>query len=164
MNKKFLVVLLAGLLSSTMAHRSSAEPAVQFAPSAEKVSCYEYLEVTISTTGSQAKNPFTDVTVEASFSRTGAAPIRVDGFCDSNDGTLFRVRFMPSAPGAHEYTVSYRESGFEKSFQGRFEATDARKRGIVRVDSEFPTHFQWEGTKERFFLEWDYRLLAGGLG
>lgn len=128
-----------------------AEPNLTFTPSATQVACYDFLEVAIGVTGSQAANPFTEVAVTGTFAAPGADPLKVDGFCDAADGSMFRIRFMPSKPGPHTYTVAYREGTFETSHQGTFEAVDERKRGIVRVDPEFPTHFRWEGTQERFF-------------
>ena len=151
MNKYRLSVLFFSLLGGMVTHEGYAEPSLRFTASADKVSCYEFVEVTINATGSEAGNPFTEVKVEGSFAAEGRPPLRVDGFCDSIDGSVFRVRFMPATPGAYRYSVKYLEGTFEKSHQGSFQAADDRKRGIVRVDSEFPTHFQWEGTKERFF-------------
>jgi hypothetical protein len=143
-----LCVLGVGSVASVWA---ASDPRVTFTPSADRVPCYEFVEITLSTAGSRATNPFTGVTVEGAFGPRGSQPVRVDGFCDSSDGSVFRVRFMPSRPGSYDYTVKYREEGFEQSHQGRFEATDERKKGIVRVDPEFPSHFQWEGTRERYF-------------
>jgi hypothetical protein len=130
---------------------ATAEPRVEFKPSANSVECYEFVEVTLNVTDSQAANPFTDVTVEGTFAPKGAKPSAVDGFCDSPDGRTFRIRFMPAQPGRYEYTVKYREGAFGKTHSGTFEATDAKRKGLVRVDPEFPAHFQWEGTKERYF-------------
>ena len=115
------------------------------------VSCYDFLEVTLNVSNPQAENPFTDVTVEGSFSLNGDKPLAVDGFCDSADGSVFRIRFMPSKPGSYDYTVKYREGAFEKTHQGTFQARDEKKKGLVRVDPEFPSHFQWDGSKERYF-------------
>ncbi len=129
----------------------AAEPRVEFSASAAEVACYDFVEVTLKVTQSEAKNPFTDATVEGSFCLKGEKPLAVDGFCDSADGSVFRIRFMPSKPGAYDYTIAYREGAFEKSHRGAFQARDEKKKGIVRVDPEFPAHFQWEGSKERYF-------------
>ena len=130
---------------------SGAEPRVEFTASSDAVACYEFVEVTLNVDQSAAANPFTDVTVDGTFAPKGGQPLSVDGFCDSADGRLFRIRFMPSKPGTYNYTVKSREGAFEKTHQGSFEAKDERKKGLVRVDPEFPSHFQWEGSKERFF-------------
>ena len=144
-----LLLAAAGCLGFALA--GTAEPRVEFKPSANTVECYDFLEVTMSVTDSAASNPFTEVTVEGAFAPKGGKPLAVDGFCDLADGRTFRIRFMPSQPGAYEYTVKYREGGFEKTHQGVFEATEGKRKGVVRVDPEFPWHFQWEGSKERYF-------------
>ncbi len=141
----------AGCLLACCLTNLRAEPQVEFQPSAHQVECYDFLEVTLKVTGSTARNPFTDVTVEGSFAPKGGKPLAVDGFCDSTDSRLFRIRFMPSQPGPHEYSVQYREGSSERRYQGTFEATKARRKGIVRVDPEYPWHFRWEGTQERYF-------------
>lgn len=141
---------LAGLLVALVG-AATAAPRVEFSASSSQVPCYDFVEVALRVTGSEAKNPFTDVTVEGAFNLQGEKPLAVDGFCDSDDGRLFRIRFMPTKPGTYEYTVRYREGTFEQTHRGTFQAQDAKKKGLVRVDPEFPFHFQWEGTKERYF-------------
>jgi len=128
-----------------------AAPRVDFKASADTIACYDFVEVRLEVADSAAQNPFTDVSVEGSFRLPGETPLAVDGFCDSADGRVFLIRFMPAKPGAYDYTVKYREGTFETIQRGHFQATDQQKRGIVRLDSEYPTHFQWEGTQERFF-------------
>lgn len=130
---------------------SLAAPRVEFLPSGREVACYDFLEVSLNVAGSDAKNPFTDVAVTGTFALRGEPPLAVEGFCDSGDGRLFRIRFMPAKPGRYDYSVTYREGAFEQTHRGAFEAKDARRRGTLRIDPEFPAHFQWEGSKERFF-------------
>jgi hypothetical protein len=139
------------LASLLLALPLAAAPRVEFTASANEVVCYDFVEVTLTVSGSEAKNPFTEVRVEGAFNLKGDPPLAVDGFCDSADGRTFRIRFMPSKPGAHDYTVRYREGAFEQAHTGVFQARDTKKKGLVRVDPEFPAHFRWEGTKERYF-------------
>jgi hypothetical protein len=141
-----LAALLAFPLSAL-----AVEPRVEFVPSTAEVACYDFVELTLNVTGSGAKNPFTDVAVVGTFALPGEQPLAVDGFCDSADGGLFRIRFMPAKPGRYDYTVTYRAGAFERTHRGAFEAKDGHRRGVLRVDPEFPAHFQWEGSKERFF-------------
>ncbi|ACB76227.1 DUF5060 domain-containing protein [Opitutus terrae] len=129
----------------------AATPRVEFAASADRVGCYDFVEVTLHVAQPTGGNPFTDVTVAGTFGLSGETPIAVDGFCDSADGRVFRIRFMPAKPGAYDYTVTYREGGFAQQHRGQFQAVDQRNRGLVRLDPEYPSHFQWEGTQERFF-------------
>ncbi len=81
----------------------------------------------------------------------GGAPRRVDGFCDSDDGSVYRIRFMPTKPGSYSYTATFRSGDLVFSKQGRFTARDARRPGVVRVDGQDPFHFIYEGTGAHYF-------------
>ena len=131
-----------------------AAPAdVTFSPGAATVEAYDFVEVALNVASPDAKNPFTDVTVQAQFGKAGESKqLNVDGFCDSPDGTVFRVRFMPSSPGDYAYSMTYRQGGFEKTQTGSFQATDGHRRGPIRVDPKYPWHFIWEGTGEHYFF------------
>jgi hypothetical protein len=128
-----------------------AESRVGFHQSAGLVECYDFVEVQLNVDQPAAINPFTDAQVEGSFECPGQKAVAVDGFCDSADGRTFRIRFMPSKPGQYDFTVKYRDRAGEQLHRGSFQATEARRKGVVRVDPEFPWHFQWDGTKERYF-------------
>jgi len=126
---------------------------VAFSQSANSVPAYEYVEVTLRVSPPVSGNPFTDAAVTGSFGAAGASElVKVDGFCDSSDGTLFRIRFMPAKPGDYAYTVKYADKGLEKSYRGTFHATAGGRRGPIRVDPEHRWHFIWEGTGEHYFF------------
>jgi hypothetical protein len=129
-----------------------APASITFTQSAATVEAYDFVEVTLTVASPDAKNPFTEAAVEAQFGKVGESRrLAVDGFCDSADGSVFRVRFMPSAPGDYTYTVTYHQGDFEKTHTGSFRATDGHRRGPVRVDPKYPWHFIWEGTGEHYF-------------
>jgi hypothetical protein len=126
---------------------------VSFSPPGGSVEAYDFFEVTVNVAGPDARNPFTDVTLLGSFAKLGAIERRnVEGFCDSPDGSVFRIRFMPSSPGDYTYSVTYRQGDFEKTATGTFRASDGRRRGPIRVDPKYPWHFIWEGTGEHYFF------------
>lgn len=146
-----LALSMGALLSSgTAAGRPGT---VTFDPSADTVPAYEPLEVTVRVAQPDAKNPFTDATVQGHFALAGQADaLQVQGFCDSPDGSLYRIRFMPSRPGAYAYSVIYRQGGFERTHSGHFSASEGHRRGLLRVDPAYPWHFVWEGTGKHVFL------------
>lgn len=124
-----------------------------FSQSAPSVDAYDFVEVTVNVTEPDVKNPFTEATVLGSFSKTGeSVQTKVEGFCDSPNGTVFRIRFSPAAPGEYTYSVVYRQAGSEKTHTGSFRAVDGHRRGAVRVDPKYPWHFIWEGTGEHYFF------------
>ena len=135
----------------------AAAPAeVSFSQSAPRVEAYDFVEVAAVVAAPGTGNPFTGATLAGSFSKRGAAEtLHVDGFCDAPDGSVFRIRFMPSAPGDYTYSVVYRQGDFSKTYQGAFQATagaHGARRGPIRVDPQYPWHFIWEGTGEHYFF------------
>src|SRR5690349_24132408 len=82
----------------------------------------------------------------------GAGRTAVVGFCDSVDGSMFRIRFMPSSPGEFSYSIAFKQGDIEKTHTGTFRATDGHRRGPIRVDAKYPWHFIWEGTGEHYFF------------
>jgi hypothetical protein len=140
-------------LALTPAKSLQAAPKeVSFSPAQEVVNAYEFVEVTLNVALPDAKNPFTDVAVEGQFGQSkGSDQLFVDGFCDSADGSLFRIRFMPTRPGDYSYRIEYRQGSFSKTQSGSFRAVNGNRRGILRVDTAHPWHFIWEGTGEHYF-------------
>jgi hypothetical protein len=126
---------------------------VSFSQAAQSVEAYDFVEVAVNVAGPDARNPFTDATLLGSFRKSGATQrTEVEGFCDSPDGGVFRIRFMPSSPGDYAYSITYRQGAFEKTQTGTFRATGGHRRGPIRVDPQYPWHFIWEGTGEHYFF------------
>jgi hypothetical protein len=124
---------------------------VKFSQSAPAVDVYDFVEVVLNVERPDVANPFTDAVVAGEFAPEGGEAVRVDGFCDAADGSVFRVRFMPTRARRHTYSVEYQDGAFQASYSGEFTARDAGRRGLVRVDPEYPWHFIWEGTGEHYF-------------
>ncbi len=133
---------------------ASADPqAIEFSKPAGSVEAYDYIEITATLDHPDAANPFTDATFSGVFqTQEGSKTWNVEGFCDSTDGTKFRIRFMPTQPGDYSYRVTYKQGQFQKSAKGVFHATDAHRRGSIAVDPQFPWHFVWSGTGEHYFF------------
>jgi hypothetical protein len=142
------------LLSLALSATLLATPRdVSFSPAGGSVDAYDFFEVAVNVAAPDARNPFTDVTLRGTFGKAGANErINVEGFCDSPEGSVFRIRFMPASPGDYTYSVTYRQGDFEKSSTGTFRASPGRRRGPIRVDANYPWHFIWEGTGEHYFF------------
>jgi hypothetical protein len=161
----FCGALLAGL-SADLHRRGRGQapetPDVTFAQSSDKVEAYDFVEVTVTVPKPNAKNPFTEVALSGQFRRGDAAPVAVQGFCDSADGGTYRIRFMPSRPGKHVYEVTFRQGDAARRHAGTFEATDGKRPGVLRVDKDHPWHFVWEGTGEHYFFNGNTAYLLVG--
>ncbi len=133
--------------------KAPAEHDITFSASADTVQCYDFVEVTLTLKQPVAGNPFTSVIVSGSFSEADKDnDVVVDGFCDSSDGSVYRIRFMPAKPGRYSYIVTFLHGDFKQSHKGSFRAIDGNRRGLVRMDPAHRWHFIWEGTGEHYFL------------
>jgi hypothetical protein len=144
---------IAGAILMAAGVATAAPREVAFSQSAPAVQAYDFVEVGIQVVSPDVRNPFTEASVTGWFAKTGSNErLKADGFCDSADGTAFRIRFTPASPGDYSYAVTYRQDNFEKSYSGTFRATDGHRRGPIRVDPRYPWHFIWEGTGEHYFF------------
>jgi Protein of unknown function (DUF4038)/Domain of unknown function (DUF5060) len=126
---------------------------VSFSQSADEIPVYDFIEVTARVSPPHARNPFTGASIRGTFqSARENRRWQVDGFCDAEDGTLYRLRFMPSGPGDYTYTVEYRQGWSTRTSSGSFRVTGGGRRGPIRIDRENPWHFVWEGTGEHYFF------------
>jgi len=131
-----------------------ANPAdVSFSQPAAQIDRYDFVEIAATVQTPDAKNPFMDATLSGTLQNADESHRwAVDGFCDSEDGKVFRIRFMAPVAGEYKYSVTYKQGGFTKSSSGTFHAVEAQKRGLLRVDPAYPWHFIWSGTGEHFFF------------
>ncbi|MHC4351292.1 MAG: DUF5060 domain-containing protein, partial [Planctomycetota bacterium] len=152
--------LTFGILALVVAHAAaSMDPpsafdlsaSIDFMQSAHTVEAYDFVEITLKDVNPGDVNPFIDASMQGWFKREGGERIQVDGFCDSRNGDVFRIRFMPTQPGDYDYFVKYRNGSTESSHTGKFRAQDGGRRGLVQVDRDHPWHFIWAGTGEHYF-------------
>ena len=144
-----LILINLVVAFSTSSH--AAPSPVVFEQSAQEVDSFDFVEVTVKVSGGATTNPFRDVAVIGQFQQKGGSPIKVEGFCDSPEGSLFRIRFMPIRPGQYSYTVEYRQGDQQQTHSGKFTARDGKLRGLVRMNKENPWHFVWQGTGKHYF-------------
>lgn len=126
---------------------------VAVSQSASSLDVYDFVEITARISAPDAADPFTDAGLTGGFETAdGSRKWAVEGFCDAEDGSVYRIRFMPPSPGEYRYSVTYRQGSFEKTSTGSFAARDGHRRGPIRVDPQYPWHFLWEGTGEHYFF------------
>jgi len=125
---------------------------ISFFQSTSTIEAFDFVEVTGKVSWPYPKNPFTDAALSGWFESATGERWNVDGFCDSEDGSIFRIRFVPLAPGDYKYWVEYRQGKSSKSSNGTFHATDGHRRGPIRIDPQYRWHFIWQGTKEHYFF------------
>ena len=131
---------------------SSFAAEITFSQSAFNVDAFDFLEVTAHVSRAPAGNPFTDGSLKGTFEMAGGPRWQIDGFCDAEDGSLYRIRFMPAKVGEYTYSVEYRQGESRATSIGRFRVVNAGRRGPIRIDPENRWHFIWEGTGEHYFF------------
>lgn len=119
--------------------------------SGDTVEVYDYIEITIRMNDVNVVNPFTEITVTGEFVHDNQHMTHVDGFCDSVDGSVFRIRYMPTNHGTYTYKIVVEYPSGRRTFEGSFQATSSNRKGLLCVDKERPNHFVWEGTGEHYF-------------
>lgn len=149
-----LTLRLAWLLPAVWAPTLPGSPLkVTFTQAPKEIEAYDLVEVAADVERPDAPNPFTDAALSGTFVKAGGTErYEVAGFCDSADGSVFRIRFMPSSPGDYTYVLTYRQGSFESTQSGLFRASTSHRRGPIRVDPKYPWHFIWEGTGEHYFF------------
>jgi hypothetical protein len=126
---------------------------VSFSQSTKDLNAYDFVEITAQVSAPRAPNPFTNAVIRGTFERVTDGKLwQVEGFCDAEDGSLYRIRFMPPAPGDYAYSVEYRQGWSSTTSTGTFHASDGRRRGPIRIDPKNRWHFVWEGTGEHYFF------------
>lgn len=96
-------------------------------------------------------NPFTDILLTGIFKHESGKEYHVEGFCDSYDGSVFRLRFLPCLLGKFSYGITWKNKGKEKHFSGKLTVTPSGNHGLVKVDPQYPSHFIREGTGRHYF-------------
>jgi hypothetical protein len=126
---------------------------VSFSQPAAQIDRYDFVEITATVTAPDVKNPFEEALLTGTLEAAdGSHHWAVDGFCDAIDGSVFRIRFMAPEDGTYKYSVTYKQGEFSKTASGTFRAVETHRRGLLRVDPQYPWHFIWSGTGEHYFF------------
>ena len=146
------LALLAGLSVAAAAYACATPLSVGFSQPEEHIGTYDFIEVTAAISDPTVKNPFTEASLDGTFEKIGSAKWEIHGFADSADGSLFRIRFMPSEAGNYRYTITYQQGALTRMTSGSFQVSQSTRNGPIRVDPKYPWHFLWEGNGKHYFL------------
>jgi hypothetical protein len=120
-------------------------------PGPAVVPCFDIYEIVVQLDPPPAGNPFTDVEIVATFTPQGGLPIKVDGFCDDQEGRCFRVRFCPALVEVkYEYSLTI-SAAPDQRHAGTFRTTPPRGMEPVVVNPERPKHFQSALSRRPFY-------------
>lgn len=143
----FSLIITCFLICAT----GSVYAEVVIKPGPSTIPCFDVYEVEVRFDPPPAENPFTSVTVHAILTPEGGSPIRVEGFCDDQEGRVFRVRFCPALADT-EYTFSLTTRALpEQKYEGSFRTTKPAGMEPVIVDPDRPKHFVFAGSRNPFY-------------
>ena len=97
------------------------------------------------------QNPFTDTELAGVFTADNAS-LRVAGFADSPDGSVFRLRFVPATVAtSYRYELTLKGNWIDRRFTGTFRCVPSCGDGPVVVDPARPKHFMHAGSRRPFY-------------
>lgn len=112
----------------------------------DHIETFDYAEITVRMPPVKSIN---DVLITGMFISPANDTTRIDGFCDSPDGSLHRIRFMPVRTGSYRFTIKsyavYRRqiknvltTGMAQtgSYFGMFTATADKRKGMIQSDQQ----------------------------
>jgi hypothetical protein len=116
------------------------------------VETFDYQELTVSIQKpSKTLNPFMDVQMTAVFTHESGQTTSCEGFCDSLDGSTYRLRFMPRQAGQYYFVLTLNQKGKMDKATGSFNAVKSNRKGVLRLDTVNKGHFIFENTGEHYF-------------
>ncbi|NOZ28419.1 MAG: DUF4038 domain-containing protein [Chloroflexi bacterium] len=105
-------------------------------------------------------NPFLDAHLSGTIVTPDGREIPLAGFCDSADGSVYRLRFSPTLVGEHGYRLRFQAGEDVVEEEGAFRCVPSARHGVVRVDPAYPYHFLREGGERPFLVSKTAWLLA----
>jgi len=96
------------------------------------------------------KNPFINVTVDATFTSPSGEKFTVPGFYDGED--TWRVRFNPNEVGRWKFNIFSRPANPDLMQEGEFKVTHGEARGFLKATPGCAWGFHYESGEPVFFL------------
>lgn len=124
---------------------------VTFSSNKTTLETYEYWEGSFTLKKPLVQNPFTEVSVYGEVIDEKGIKTSVEGFCDEQNGLVFKVRFMPITVGKYSYALTFIAKGKQQIVNGTFTVVKSNNQGVLRVDKENPWHFILDGNGQHFF-------------
>lgn len=112
---------------------------------------YDVIEFSIINSKVNFENPFLEGSLVAEVKLPQGNSINIQGFCDSYDGSLFKIRYMPDHIGKYSVNIKFQNQDNIFQFKENFKVIPSDRKGPLRVDPDYPFHFIWEGSKKHFF-------------
>ena len=147
------IAVLAGAVL-LLGGRGLPPRSVSFSQSTKDLDAYDFVEITAQVSAPHAPNPFTDAAIRGTFETVADGKRwQVEGFCDAEDGSVYRVRFMPSGSGRLSLLGRVSPGVVERDLDR--DVSCERRPAAAAPSGSIPRnrwHFVWEGTGEHYFF------------
>jgi hypothetical protein len=110
--------------------------------------------------GFPVRDPFRTVAITGELVQPDGSTALIEGFCDSSDGSVYRIRFMPTQEGTHRWSARVEGPGVSLQESGSFDAVDKGAKGILEAEG---WGFLWSRSREPFFWNATTAYLLAGL-
>ena len=137
--KVVFVAILSILFSSHLFIAGTAQAAV---------GKWEVFELTLTSTNSYG-NPYTAVSLSATFTSPTSNTIQIPGFWDG--GQTWKVRMAPNEIGTWTYVTTSNDNQLNNQ-NGQFECVASGKRGFIQVDPSDPYKFRYNDGTPFFWM------------
>jgi hypothetical protein len=168
-----LGAFLCGFAFFAACQTFAKETKIDFTAPTLPVEVYDFCEFEFQTDEAEGKNPFLDTRIVGEFRLSDASSaIKVDGFCDDQEGRRYKLRFMPREQGDYRFRISVVHNQFVKVFEGSLKAVSSKRQGIIKTDKDYPFHFLesnqgkhwfWNGTTTYQILAFDDATIEASL-
>jgi hypothetical protein len=119
--------------------------------SKNQIEVFDFQEITLNFKKPNSKlNPFKQAQLTATFTAENGDTKTVEGFCDSQDGSVYRLRFMPVKAGKYRFELNFTQNNKTQKANGTFEAVASKRKGVLRLDKANPEHFVFDNG-DRYF-------------
>ncbi len=139
----FIIILNSSYLSAYDDFKLITKPV--------EVGLYDFAEFELKGKVKSIQNAFTDISLKGYFTGESGVTDSLEGFCDAQDGSIYRLRYMVSDTGTYKYELLIICPDDNYSLAGTFKAVSSDRKGPLRIDRDYPWHFILEGTNEHFF-------------
>lgn len=143
-----LTFALAGFSQNTLTKTNNKS---NVTVSKSEVEVYDFTEITITNNKANSTNAFLNCSLNGIFYTPSGDSMIVYGFADDLNGKVMSIRYMPQTPGTYKYKLEQNISGKTTFYTGTFSAKSSNRKGVVRVDKDYPTHFVYEGNGGHYF-------------
>ena len=127
----------------------------------EIISKYEIHETTVRIKPDLNVNPFKETLLKGEYIGPDGISTKVNGFCDSSDGSIFKIRFTPQKEGTYVFDLVLTYAGKHIEASGKFDVVIGEHNGFILKDPNDSRRLMTSDGSKPYFLSKTAWLLLG---